>query len=121
MEQDKKSVALIVEFFHALFEQKNIDNFSLFVSPELKFSINHEVWDYQQSLSYFTSLVTEYSRIEVLPFELILPCGDFVSISFAQKCYTTDGKVRVDKCMAMFEIDQGKICAIHQLTLPCED
>lgn len=121
MEQNKKNVGLVVEFFHNVFEQRNIEEFPTFISPELKVHKNHDVWDYQQSLAHSKALLDDYPRIEILPFDIILPCGDFVTVEFTQRQYSADDTLAADKFIAVVEIKADKICAIRELTIPAKE
>jgi len=119
-ELSRKNINVTVSAFYKLLECKELSNFPLIMSPDLRIYKNNDVWDYDLTIQYLTELNSKYEKVRFLPFEMLLVNGEFVTVRFTEKMYLKDGSVESEKFISIFQIVDSKIQNIWELAVPVE-
>ncbi len=116
-ELSRNNLNITAAAFYILIEQKNLEMFSVLMSPDLRIYKNNEVWDYNLTYEYLQALNSKYAKVRFLPLEMVISNGEFVTVKFTEKMFHYDGTVSAEKFISIFQIRESKIQNIWELAV----
>lgn len=117
-ELSRSNINITAAAFYTLIEQKNLSMFSVLMSPDLKIYKNNEVWDYNLTYEYLQDLNSKHEKVRFLPLEMMISNGEFVTVKFTEEMYLSDGTMKAEKFISIFQIVDSKIQSIWELAVP---